>query len=434
MTTATTETMSVTERALISDDLLRRLVAVGQLDLVVGVPTLNHASTIGAVARAVHTCFVRHFPRQRTVLIHSDGGSTDDTVAIVRDCVEDADTVRASPALRTSHRISTLYHPEPGLGDATRLILRAADLLQARVVVILDADLDNVTPERVAALARPVEDQGFDFVAPVYDRPPVDGLLVTQLLRPLLGSLFGRRLREPLASEFGCSGRFAAALTDDSIVPSAALDGGAIWLVAAALSGPYKTGQVALGGRVMASGRPLPALNDIFEPIVGDVFQAVEVYADYWTTAAREDLATIGERQPRAVREPASRPPDDGASLLATFAKDVKNLDEVLRAVIAPDSLAAIVACANEPAPQYPGPLWATTIADFLVAHHRGVMRRDHIVQALMPLYLGRAGTFLRTYGATEEDVAEAVLEDLYADFERIKNHVVDRWTTSHVR
>jgi hypothetical protein len=426
--------MAVSAHTLISDDLLRQLVAVGQVDLVVGVPTLNHAATIGDVVRAVRTCFLQHFPRQRAVLIHSDGGSADDTVAIVRSCCADeTDTVRASHSLRTWQRISTPYLPEPGRGDANRLMLRAADLLQARVVVVLDPDLDNTTPERVAALARPALDHGFDFVAPVYDRSPFDGLLVTQLLRPLLGSLFARRLHEPLASEFGCSGRFAAAWADEAVDTPAAPDGGAIWLTATALAGPFRTGQVVLGRRVAAAGRAQPTLADVFQRVVGDAFQAIEAHAGHWTTAVPAAVPTLGESLPRVQPDPA-RPPQEGGSLLASFADDVRNLHEILRAVIEPDSLASIVAAANEPAPRYPGPLWAATVGDFLLAHHRGVMRRDHIVQALTPLYRARAGSFLCTYGSAPEDVANAALEDLWVDFEQIRNHVVERWTTSPVR
>ena len=39
--------------SLLSDELLRHLMAVGQVDLLVGVPTLDNASTIGGVVQAV---------------------------------------------------------------------------------------------------------------------------------------------------------------------------------------------------------------------------------------------------------------------------------------------------------------------------------------------------------------------------------------------
>ena len=50
------------ERERISDALLRQLIAVGQVDILVGLPTLNNAATIVDVVRAVHECFTRDFP------------------------------------------------------------------------------------------------------------------------------------------------------------------------------------------------------------------------------------------------------------------------------------------------------------------------------------------------------------------------------------
>ena len=66
------------------DVLLRQLIAVGQVDVLVGLPTLNNAATIMDVVRAVHVSFTRDFPRLRTVMINSDGGSTDGTPDLIR--------------------------------------------------------------------------------------------------------------------------------------------------------------------------------------------------------------------------------------------------------------------------------------------------------------------------------------------------------------
>ena len=72
------------QESTLSDALLRQLIAVGQVDILVGLPTLNNASTIVDVVRAVHVSFTRDFPRLRTVIINSDGGSTDGTTDLVR--------------------------------------------------------------------------------------------------------------------------------------------------------------------------------------------------------------------------------------------------------------------------------------------------------------------------------------------------------------
>jgi glycerate kinase len=72
------------EDTILSDDLLSELIAVGEVDILVGVPTYNHCKTAGQVVRAVQVGFLKYFPRARTVLINPDGGSTDGTVDVVR--------------------------------------------------------------------------------------------------------------------------------------------------------------------------------------------------------------------------------------------------------------------------------------------------------------------------------------------------------------
>jgi hypothetical protein len=69
----------VTRTSLFSDELLRQLIAVGNVDVIVGVPTHNNAATIVDVVKTVQAAFVQLFPRERTVLIALDGGSTDGT-------------------------------------------------------------------------------------------------------------------------------------------------------------------------------------------------------------------------------------------------------------------------------------------------------------------------------------------------------------------
>ena len=104
--------------------------AVGHVDVLVGVPTLNNAGTIRPVVKAVHQAFSRYFPRDRSVLINSDGGSDDGTPSLVRNAsADDTETVTVSHSLRTVHRISTPYHGVPGKGNALRQIMTAAELI-----------------------------------------------------------------------------------------------------------------------------------------------------------------------------------------------------------------------------------------------------------------------------------------------------------------
>ncbi|MDP2689721.1 MAG: glycosyltransferase [Deltaproteobacteria bacterium] len=52
---------------------------ISSADIVVGIPSYNNSNTIGHVVRAVDAGLGKYFPRERSVIINSDGGSTDST-------------------------------------------------------------------------------------------------------------------------------------------------------------------------------------------------------------------------------------------------------------------------------------------------------------------------------------------------------------------
>lgn len=421
------------EGNLIPDDLLRQLIGVGQVDVLVGVPTLNHGATIGDVVRAVQASFITHFPRQRTVVLNSDAGSTDGTPEIVRNCrLDESGGVTATHGLRTSHRITTPYHGTSGKGSSLRLIFAAAELLQASVIVVLDPDVTNLTPSWVAELAKPVRDrQGVDFVAPVYQRLPEEGLLVTQLLRPTVRALYGWRLREPLVAEFGCSGRFAAHCVERPVWNTDLVgDGASCWIACEALAGGFGTCQASLGRRELAADRPRPQLSELFRQVVGATFASIEAHSGYWLPrVGSEEVPTLG----RAGGIVGPGTGQDSARLLESFGHDVRNLNEILRRILGAETFASVEAAStSHEGPRYPDALWAATLAGFVLAFHHAVMRRDHITQALVPLYLARTGAFLEEHGTDSHEAVEAAIESVSICLEQIKPRIVERWDNQH--
>jgi hypothetical protein len=416
--------------SLLPDELVHELMAVGQVDVLVGIPTLNNAATIGQVVKAVHHAFGRYCSRERTVLINCDGGSEDGTRAIVRDLsMDEADTLTLRHSLRTMHRISTPYHGVPGKGSALRQIFAAADLLQAGAVAVLDPDVTSVTPEWIEALVRPVRAKQFDFIAPIYARHPLEGPLVSQLVRPLARAAYGWQIAEPQAAEFGCSGRFAAHCLDqpvwDTPLAQVGLD---IWLTGEAVSRGFRCAQAPLGPRTVAPGPLRPGLAETFTQVVGSLFACLEQQAPFWLgRQGSEALPAIGP----PLTLPVDAPAIDGERLLQSFGTNLVDLQAILDTILGPDTHAALSATAQQPPPRlhFSDELWVATVYQFLAAHHEGVMRRDHVTQALLPLYLGRAGSFVMQHAGSDPAQIDAALDALSAAFERAKPSLVQRWT-----
>jgi hypothetical protein len=419
----------VARPSILSDELLRHLVAVGQVDILVGVPTFNNAATVEAVVRSLHVGLAEHFPRERTALVNPDGGSDDGTVDLVRDAPMAREEIRGSPGLRTTHRVSARHTGLPGSGAGARVVFAAADLLQARTVVLFDADVANPSPDWVADLARPVQRNEADLVLPIHPRHRFDGPLLTQLVRPLLGTAYARRLACSLTGPFACSGRFAAHLAAhgvwDSDLARPALD---VWWLANALADDLRVQQAHLGPCTFAPRAGNPGLPELFEQVVGTAFTCLDRHAAVWTARTEPaDLTVIGQ-----PREPAG--PErivDPAPLAERFRSGLRDLTPLLRDILTPGTLEGLQAAAasGEQPPRILDPLWVTTVYEFAASAHRAVMNRNHLAQALVPLYLGRtASYFAEIASAGSVAIPAETLATLEREYERQRPRLVERW------
>ena len=67
------------EESFLADDFLRQLMSVGEVDLLVGIPSYNNALTIGQTLQTVEESLRQNFVRERVVILNMDGGSGDET-------------------------------------------------------------------------------------------------------------------------------------------------------------------------------------------------------------------------------------------------------------------------------------------------------------------------------------------------------------------
>src|SRR5882672_2450248 len=114
--------------SILTDEFLRQLINVGEVDILVGLPTHNNARTIGSVLHTIQSGILRGFPRERAVIINVDGGSRDGTPELVTGIsIHDVRPASNLYTLRTLHSISTKYASSPESGTAFRTILAAAE-------------------------------------------------------------------------------------------------------------------------------------------------------------------------------------------------------------------------------------------------------------------------------------------------------------------
>jgi len=417
------------EESYLSDDFLRQLINVGEVDILVGLPTHNNAKTIGSIVQTIQSGILRGFPRERAVIINADGGSRDGTPELVTGgSIDDVRPASNLYALRTLHAISTKYASSPASEVAFRTILAAAELLRAKACVVMSPESANIEPEWLSKLLRPIYCDGFDLVTPTYRRHKLEGLLITNLLYPMTRALYGLRIREAYSLEFGFSGRLGSQFLEQNVWTDGTEGSGVeLRFTLAAITGRYRICQSFLGEKDHIERRAadlVPALRQT----VGALFSALDPDFPVWSAVAgSQPVAGTGANQEvllTPVRVNRKR-------LREMFSTGVAELESVFQSILSPPTLAELQRIARtgkEEEFDYPAELWVRTVYEFAASYQKSVMSRDHIVQALAPLFRGRMFTFLMENRDASANDVENNIEGLCLEFERLKPYLLQMW------
>jgi hypothetical protein len=416
------------EETLLADEFLRQLINVGEVDILIGVPTHNNAKTIEPVIHAVQAGILKCFPRERVVIVNADGGSQDGTPELVTGASID-DVWRASKvyALRTLHSISTRYAHSPEPGTALRTVLAAADLLRAKACVVVSPDSTTMEADWLQRLVRPVYNDNFDLVSPIYQRQKFEGVLMRNLLYPMTRAIYGYRVHEPYASEFALSGRLATDfLTTEVWKEEWGRIGAELFLTIAAMTGKYRVCQAFVGTKVQPRRSP----NDLVAAMrrtVAALFWSLDGNFPLWSTITGSQEIPTAEAQSALTKEAARV---DRKRLREMFATGVAELEPVFRSILSTSTLSELqrIAALEITDFTFPADVWATTVFEFAASYHKSVINRDHIIQALVPLYRGRSLAFLLENRDESGEDTEKSVESMCGEFERRKPYLLQVW------
>src|SRR5438093_9925063 len=258
---------------------------IGETDVLVGIPSYNNTDTIGHVVRAVSAGLAKYFARSRVVLVNSDGGSSDGTPEAVSRAVVDLGTLLMSEQQSPLHKIITPYHGIPGKGSAFRTIYEIARRLKAKARAVVDSGLRSITPEWIELLARPVLEEGYDYVAPYYLRHKYDGTITNSIVYPLTRALYGQRIRQPIGGDFGFSGRLAEHYLEKHVWESdVARFGIDIWMTTEAIASGARICQSFLGAKIHSPKDPAADLSAMLTQVMGALFALMEQHECIWSS------------------------------------------------------------------------------------------------------------------------------------------------------
>jgi hypothetical protein len=332
--------------------------------------------------------------------------------------------VQTSHSLRTLHRVVAPYHGLPGKRTALRSIFAAAELTRAKVLVIVDPNGPATTPDRVSELIAPVARADVEFLTPRYRRHPRDGVLVTQLVRPLVRALYGVGLDEPLGAEFSCSGRFASRCLEQDVwnheIGRFAID---LWLRTEAVARGVSVGQIWRPSSTSAGART--TLREAVQQVALSLVESLRAHDAFWMAAdGITELRTWGEDSQTRAHPPSW----DHAALAEQARHDLLEIRALLDGVLDAPVLARVMNDLSNPTFAVDDELWVRIVYAFAAAAHRGSTSIEHLAGMFVPLYLWRASAFIADTAEEADAAVQARLDSLCETFQRLKPALVERW------
>ncbi len=197
-------------------------------------------------------------------------------------------------------------------------------------------------------------------------------------------------------------------------------------LTISALTWGCRVDQTFLGMRQQAKPQSRDLVNAMRQTM-GSLFSSLESTFAVWSkTNGSEPIPTTGPEFQFTV-DPLRV---NRKQLKQMFTEGVAELGSILQSILTPPTLAELqqVAGADEATFRYHPELWVKTVYEFAAAYYKSVINRDHVLQALVPLYRGRMFTFLtENRTASSEEVASNI-ENLCLEFERLKPYLLELW------
>lgn len=329
-------------------------------------------------------------------------------------------------SLQNSNAAAT---PVESVSAAYESIFATAQKLDARVCCVIASKFEDSAPLWISRLAAPVLADGFDLVAPYYAHRKVDGLLNSGIVSPLMRSLYGRRIQNPMGPDIGVSGqlfREVLAANQRGSVSQSGLHLLASLVPEACCDGDFQVCQAYLGKRVYPPA-DWTNLSSLLAEILGPVFLNMERNAARWQRI-RGSTPVSGSDSPLCTSQPND--PLEIGKLLNSFQLGARNLEEIWSVVLPTATLFELRRLARVPPEQFrmADELWARIVYDFALAHRLRTINRDHLLKSLTPLYLGWVASYARDVENADPSAVGRRLERLSLAYETEKPYLISRW------
>lgn len=353
--------------------------SIRKTDLIIGIPSYNEADNIAFVSQICDEGLLQYFPKYKSVIINVDNNSPDDT---------------QSAFLNTKTKTPKIYISTPsgikGKGNNFYNLFCEAQNLDAKAIVVVDADLRSITPEWIRDLALPILENKFDFVTPLYSRNEYDGTITNMICYPLLYGLLGKDIRQPIGGEFAFSDKYVDFVLKQSWHETTRQYGIDIFMTLNAILGDFKTCKVGLGAKIHKPSAP--KLGPMFTQVVDTLFKTLISNKSQWESIRGiEELPSYGKvefSQPQSLSV-------DYKEMKATAQCGFNINQEILFNALDPSVYEKLSQMYKKGKINISVGLWSQVVYDCLHAYSLNG-KDSNLIEALKPLYFGRVISFIR--------------------------------------
>ena len=393
---------------------------ITRADIIVGIPSYNEASRISFPTQQADKGLSKYYSERSAVIINCDNCSPDNT----RQAFMQTATKTPKMYLSTENGVT-------GKGNNIKnLILKAVEL-SAQAVMVVDADLMNMTPLWIRNLGEPLF-ENYHLVAPLYVRHKYDGSFTNNIIYPLTRALYGRRVRQPVGGEVGFSGELARIYKDESNYCDEAVGnfGISIWMTTVAMRHSVSVIQSFMGKAKIHRVRDVTSdAAKMFRDVLGTLFELMCRYDRFWKDVKwSRPTAVFGF----GIGDVEVPPPVeiDIKSLSDEIDTGLKRNWNLYKEFVNPQNFNKMEEVAGLPQDGFelPTNLWAKILYDFAVAYRNRAVPHDDLLGSLIPLYYAKTLSFVLETEAMNTQQVEEFIEDQCLHFEKTKPYLLERW------
>lgn len=393
---------------------------ITKADMVLAIPTFNEAETISHTTTQAAKGLAEYFGGLESVIVNCDNNSTDGT----------KDAFFSTPTEMGKIYVSTAPD-RPGKGNNLHNLFEKVRELEARVVVVLEADIRNVAPHWVRNLGEPVV-KGSGYVCPLYVRHKYEATLSSSLVYPLMRCLYGRRVRQPNVGDFGFKGDLVDAFLSSPVWTESVQHFGIdIWMTTIALNARVPICQSLIGApKIHRMKDPYAHLPVLFPQVIGAIFDLMMAYEDFWHQVKWSKPTLLYGTDTHSVE--VSLPTEVNVTLLhESFLQGFDRYNDLWQNLydntVGP-KLQEIRSLGLQHF-SFPTQTWARILFDMAKSYAQAEEPKRAVLRhSLLPLYLGKVLSFVKKTERMSIQQAEDYVENECTTFEETKPYLLKVW------